>query len=78
MSVTKIEENGLYDVEGLAKLLNITEKTVRKMVLEGEIKGRKLGRKWYVTGSALKAHFEKPDAPADVDVRASDTTVLQK
>jgi hypothetical protein len=36
-----------------------TEKTVRKMLSEGELKGKKLGRKWYATGAAIKSHFDE-------------------
>jgi excisionase family DNA binding protein len=62
---TKIDEDSLYDVPGIAKILNVSEKTVRKMMVEGEIKGKKLGRKWYATGAILKAHFEEDKAPTN-------------
>jgi len=29
------------------------------MLGEGQIKGKKLGRKWYVTGTTLKAYFNE-------------------
>ncbi|CDZ80180.1 Helix-turn-helix domain protein [Candidatus Rubidus massiliensis] len=54
---TKIDEDTLYDVPGVAKILGISERTVRKMMTEGTIKGKKLGRKWYATGAIIKAHF---------------------
>jgi excisionase family DNA binding protein len=55
----KIDDNTLYDVPGLAKVLGISERTVRKMLGEGQLKGKKLGRKWYVAGSVIKSHFEE-------------------
>lgn len=56
---TKIDDDTLYDVPGLAKILGVTEKTVRKMFAEGELKGKKLGRKWYATGAAIRSHFDE-------------------
>jgi len=56
---TKIDDDTLYDVAGLAKILGVTEKTVRKMLSEGELKGKKLGRKWYATGAAIRSHFDE-------------------
>jgi excisionase family DNA binding protein len=53
----KVEDDVLYDVAGLAKVLGITEKTARKLLREGKIKGKKLTKKWYVPGSAIKAYF---------------------
>ena len=55
----KIDDDTLYDVAGLAKILGVTEKTVRKMLSEGELKGKKLGRKWYATGAAIRSHFDE-------------------
>lgn len=56
---TKIDDDTLYDVPGLAMLLGVTEKTIRRLLGNGTIKGKKLGRKWYVTGVAIKAYFEE-------------------
>jgi excisionase family DNA binding protein len=55
---TKIDDDALYDVPGLAQILGVTEKTIRKLLGDGNLKGKKLGRKWYVTGATLKAYFE--------------------
>jgi len=53
----KIEDDNLYDVAGLAEILNVTEKTIHKLLREKVLKGKKLGKKWYVTGAALKSYF---------------------
>lgn len=58
----KIDDDSLFDVPALAAALGIKEKTVRKMLGEGQIKGKKLGRKWYVTGTTLKAYFNETNA----------------
>lgn len=49
----------LYDVEELAQLLDIQERTVRRLFREGTLKGRKLARKWYITEEALREYFSQ-------------------
>lgn len=62
---TKIDDDTLYDVAGFAKILGVTEKTVRKILSEGELKEKKLGRKWYATGAAIKSHFDEGSHKGD-------------
>jgi Holliday junction resolvasome RuvABC DNA-binding subunit len=61
----KVEEDVLYDVGGLSLVLGIGEKTARKLLREGKIKGRKLSKKWYVTGSSIKSYFLESPLPLD-------------
>lgn len=51
----------LYDVEELAKLLDVQERTIRAYLKDGKLKGRKMARRWYVTEESLKAYFEQPE-----------------
>lgn len=51
----------LYGVEELSNILNIQDRTVRKMMREGTLPGRKLARRWYVSEQALKEYFQKPE-----------------
>lgn len=51
----------LYDIEELSESLGINVQTVRKMLAEGKLKGRKLARKWYVTEDNLKAYFDEAE-----------------
>ena len=51
----------LYDVETLAKLLGIQERTIRAYLREGRLKGRKMARKWYVTEQSLQEYFEQSE-----------------
>jgi len=44
-----------YTVEELAKLLKTTEYTIRKWLRDGELKGKKIGKFWYVS----KEYIEK-------------------
>ena len=57
----------LYPVEELATLLNIQESTVRKILREGRIPGRKLAKRWYVSEDSLRAYFQQaePQKPSD-------------
>lgn len=58
----------LYPVEELAELLAIQESTVRKILREGRIPGRKLAKRWYVSEDSLKAYFSQ----AEPSQKASD------
>jgi excisionase family DNA binding protein len=55
--VAKIGGLTLYSVEDLAEILGIQERTLRKFIREGKLKGKKLAKKWYVTEENLKAYF---------------------
>ena len=61
MAVKKIGDLVLYDVEELSKLLNVQEKTIRAILRDGKLKGRKLARKWYVTEESLKDYFSQAE-----------------
>ena len=52
----------LYDVEELSQVLDIQERTIRQLLREGRLKGRKLARKWYVTEESLQEYFSQPEA----------------
>ncbi len=55
---TKIDNDTFYHVPVLAKMLGVAEKTIRRLLGDAAIKGKKLGRKWYVTGAVIKAYCE--------------------
>ena len=58
MSV-KIDDDSLFDTTALANALKITGKTARQMLAAKKIKAKKLGKKWYVTGTSLKEYFNQ-------------------
>lgn len=60
----KLGDLELFDVEDLAGILGIQKLTLRRMLKNGKIKGRKLAKKWYVTGEALREYFAKSEAEA--------------
>lgn len=72
----KIGEMELYNVEELSELLGISIKTVRQLIKEGTIEGRKLARRWYVTSESLQAFFRKPGRYELEDVEHLETAGL--
>ena len=61
MPAVKIGDLELWDVEELAKLLGVQERTIRIYLRQGKLQGRKLAKKWYVTADSLKAYFLEPE-----------------
>lgn len=55
------EDLVLYDVEELASLFGVQEKTVRQLFRDGKLKGRKLARRWYTTEEELRDYFSRPE-----------------
>lgn len=46
-----------YDVHELSELLQLQERTVREYIASGKLRGRKLGKRWYVSQEALREFF---------------------
>jgi len=69
MATAKIGDLVLYDVEELSSILKIQEKTIRAILREGKLKGRKMARKWYVTEDNLREYFSY----GETEIEASDT-----
>lgn len=57
----------LYDVEELSQLLDIQERTVRRLFREGTLKGRKLAKKWYITAEALREYFSQAETESHIN-----------
>ncbi len=73
MPIKVSESLVLYDVEELARLLDVQAVTVRKLFRAGKIKGRKLARKWYTTEADLQAFFSQPEPePGDDEEEEQD------
>lgn len=56
----------LYSVEDLAKELDMSPRTVRLMLNDGRLKGRKLGGRWYVSEGQLRDFFSISEQEAGV------------
>lgn len=54
----KFDDKKLYSIRDLEKILPITPLTIRKYIREGKIKGRKIGKNWYVIKEDLEAFLE--------------------
>jgi len=50
-----IENEKVYSILEVSKLLDITYPTVRKYVKEGKIRSRRVGRKYLVTGESIRS-----------------------
>ena len=50
----KFKDSKLYSIRDLEKILPITPLTIRKYIREGKIKGRKIGKNWYVIKEDLE------------------------
>jgi hypothetical protein len=61
-----IEDKALYTVPQVAELLSRSEESIRRLLRKGELKGRHIGRRWYVRGSDLLSaglEAEEPKPP---------------
>lgn len=61
----KIGTLELYDVDELARLLDVQPKTIRAYLKEGKLKGRKMARRWYVTEDSLREYFSQPETDTE-------------
>lgn len=53
----------LFTVEELAELLGVQERTIREYLRDGRLKGRKVGRRWYVPEESLRKYFGLDEEP---------------
>jgi len=51
--MVRVDPTGLYDVDELAVILNVTPDAIRRQIRRGVLPGRKVGRKLYVVGAEL-------------------------
>lgn len=49
----KLETTTAYSIEEVAERLNVTPETVRRNIRQGNIKAKKVCRRWYITEQAL-------------------------
>ncbi|KYC77740.1 hypothetical protein B4092_4715 [Bacillus licheniformis] len=46
-------------VKEVAEILNVSEKTARKMLNNGDLKGIKVGREWRITQESFNEYLQK-------------------
>lgn len=49
----------MYTVEELAEMFGIQERTIRRFLKEGLLKGRKLANRWYVSEESIMEYFNR-------------------
>ena len=54
----KFSDKELYSVRELEKILPITPLTIREYIRKGKIKGKKIGKSWFVLKQDLEAFLE--------------------
>lgn len=54
VSPKEIDSGKLYTVSETAKILAVTDQTVRKHLGEKNLPGKKIGRRWLVKGSEIQ------------------------
>jgi hypothetical protein len=59
------QEKQYLNVSDVAERLMITEKAVRALFHSGELKGRKVARRWITTADLLKQYIEQGNQPQD-------------
>lgn len=64
-NMRKIGSITLLDVEEVSKKLGITTKTVVKLINDGELPARKLGKSWFVSDRKLQEFVETPENMKD-------------
>lgn len=55
----QIGEKNYYLVEDISDKTGIHPRTIRELLKAGKLRGRKQGRRWYVSEQNLQAYFEE-------------------
>jgi excisionase family DNA binding protein len=58
LSPKDVDMNKLYTVNETARLLDVSEQTIRKHLREKRLTGRKIGRRWLIRGSMIRKFME--------------------
>ena len=57
--MTIIEKNAIYTSSELAELLNVQERVIWNLLGNGDLRGKKIGRIWRVTGKSLLRYLNQ-------------------
>jgi len=55
--IIKIGKKNYYSVNDMVKLLSLTPVTIRTLLREGKIKGKKVGKRWLVREEELQKYL---------------------
>jgi len=53
----RVDDIEIYTVEEVAELLEFRQETIRRMLREGRLTGKKIGNRWFITDADLKKLF---------------------
>lgn len=59
MAPDKEQQEQVYTVEEVARLLKLSVQTVRTLVLSGELRSKKIGRQYRITQTMLDEYLNK-------------------
>ena len=57
LSPKDIDPEKLYTTEETSRLLRLGSQTVRKKLRDGNVKGKKVGRRWLIKGTELRKYI---------------------
>lgn len=55
----ELQDNKVYTVEELGKMLKASPKTIRALIQRGELKSVKVGKKRYIHSSSVNEYLRK-------------------
>jgi excisionase family DNA binding protein len=55
------QQDQVYTIAEVARLLKVSEQVVRQLVLSGELRSKKVGRQYRITREMLQEYLDKPD-----------------
>ena len=68
----------LYDINELSEKFNIAPHTIRDYLKAGKLKGRKMGKRWYVSDHAIEEYFNTPAIPEELNEDDKDGDDVKK
>ena len=61
MPTPEIQEKALYKDQDLAELFDLPIYSIRELFKKGHIKGRKIGKRWVISGKSLLSLFDEAE-----------------
>ena len=58
LSPKDVDMHKLYTVNETARLLDVSEQTIRKHLRDRRLTGKKIGRRWLIRGSMIRKFME--------------------
>ncbi len=55
----------VYTIPDLVPILKMKTRAIRRLLTDGDLQGRLVGRQWLVTEGSVKRFLETPERPAN-------------